>query len=51
MKIGKGDFPVKLKTVDLDDTPIVIDISIHLPEKKPLNETKRPKKQDSVALF
>lgn len=51
MKIGKGDFPVKLETVGLDDTPIVIDISIHLPEKKVQNETKRPKKQDSVALF
>lgn len=51
MKIDKGAFPVKLETVGLDDTPVVIDISIHLPEKKPLNEPKRPKKQDSVALF
>lgn len=51
MKIDKGAFPVKLETVDLDDTPIVIDISIHLPEKKVTNETKRPKKQDSIALF
>lgn len=51
MKIDKGAFPVKLETVGLDDTPIVIDISIHLPEKKVPNETKRPKKQDSIALF
>lgn len=51
MKIDKGAFPVKLETVDLDDTPIVIDISIHLPEKKVPNETKRPKNSKSVALF
>ena len=51
MKIGKGDFPVKFETVDLDEIPVVIDISIHLPEKKTPDETKRPKKQDSIPLF
>ena len=51
MKIGKGDFPVKFETVDLDEIPVVIDISIHLPEKKPTEETKRPKNSKSVALF
>lgn len=51
MKLGKGDFPVKFGTVDLDDTPLKIDISINLPEKKPTEATKRPRKQNSVALF
>ena len=51
MKIEKGDFPVKLEIVDLDELPLVIDISICLPKKEPLNEPKRPKKQDSLPLF
>lgn len=51
MKIGKGDFPVKLETVDLDDTPIVIDISIHLPEKKTPDETKTIKNPKNIILF
>ena len=51
MKIEKGDFPVKLEIVDLVELPEKIDISICLPEKSVPDETKRPKKQDSVALF
>ena len=51
MKINRGDFPVKFETADLDELPIKIDISICLPEKSVPDETKRPKKQDSIPLF
>ena len=51
MKILKGDFPVKFETIDLDDIPLKIDITINLPEKKPTEATKRPRKSNSVALF
>lgn len=51
MKLGKGDFPVKFGTVDLDEIPLNINISINLPEKKPTEVTKRPRKSNSVALF
>lgn len=51
MKIEKGGFPAKFETVGLDDTPIVIDISIHLPEKKAPDETKTVPKSNSVRLF
>jgi predicted RNA-binding protein with RPS1 domain len=51
MKISKGDFSLKLEIIDLDEIPDVIDISIKLPENKPTEETKRPKKGDSIPLF
>lgn len=52
MKLGKGDFPVKFETVDLDEIPLNIDISINLPEKKLSEAPKRPlKPKNTIALF
>lgn len=52
MKIRKGDFPLKLEIVGLDESALAIDISIFLPDKKAPDEKKTvPKPKNTIALF
>lgn len=54
MKISKGDFPVKLETVGLDEIPVDSITFVLTEDKKTSNEAKQappPKPKNTIALF